>query len=140
MKSSGVALLSIDTLGSSRMRMREFGKFVTCERARKFKLYSLWSLLTKTWERSSGEICLLNVVGKHLAISQIGGYVYVRRGNEAIGKIVNSFHIKTRATLIRMIRISLVPQHAILHYIKAGIEKRTRVRARAQVGAKTHAA
>src|SRR6476620_3978279 len=56
MKSKGEGRRSMLTLGSSRMRIRAVGNDDTCERPRKLKLYSLWFLLMKTCDVSSGEI------------------------------------------------------------------------------------
>src|SRR5688572_9750968 len=68
---------------------------------------------------------LLDAVGKYLTVGQIRSHVHVGGGDEAVGKIVNAFDIKTRATLIRMLRIRLGAQHSILDDKKTGVEKRT---------------
>src|SRR5882672_10344989 len=74
---------------------------------------------------------LLNTVGKHLAIRQVRSYVHVSRCNEAVGEIVDAFHVKTRPTLIRMSGICFMSQHPILNDIEPGIQKRTRIGPRA---------
>src|SRR5437667_11070196 len=82
----------------------------------------------------------LNRVGTNLAERQARGDVHVGRRQKSVREIVNGIDIETRAALIRMLRVFLWSQQTIFDRIETHIEKRARVRARAQISSKAESA
>src|SRR5215212_306925 len=94
-------------------------------------------LVYKNLRRLFRRDSLLNVVGEHLPEGEIGSYVDVRRGDEAVLEIMHSFNIQTRSTLIGVSIISGRTKDPILDGVESKGEVRPRVGACAQVGAKS---
>src|SRR5689334_12119478 len=83
---------------------------------------------------------LLNVIGEHLAKREVRSDVHVSGGGETVFEVVHALDVETRTALVRMRGVFMWSKDAILDGVETGVEKRARVRARAQVAADAEAA